>query len=87
MEPTSRQKSEARATNFLVVLAESGVVLPDSASAHPIVVGELCSLDAAFCGGDPTFGAQLDAFLDRFERRWERLCLGVTRHETAEVAS
>jgi len=87
MEPTNSQNPEARAANVLVMLAESGVVLPESAATHPVVVAELCSLDAAFCGGDPTFGAQLDAFLDRFERRWERLCLGTTRHETAKVGS
>jgi len=87
MEPDTSQTPDTRAAAFLEVLAESGVVLPESAATHPVVVAELCSLDAAYQGGDPTFGAQLDAFLDRFERRWERLCLGVIRQESAEVGS
>lgn len=87
MEPTDSQEPETRAANFLVVLAESGVVLPETAATHPVVVTELCALDAAFQGGAPTFGAQLDSFLDRFERRWERLCLNDRRHVAAEVRS
>lgn len=85
MEPTNSQDPEVRAAQVLVMLAESGVVLPESAATHPVVVIELCALDAAYQGGDPTFGAQLDAFLDRFERRWERLCLGARGTEPAGV--